>query len=100
MLLSAPAPTLNVLSILPFEFSLTILCVRASSPSDFAWRRAPYEFVSDRPAIDLLTGGTECREAIESGDRDALDRWIGSWPADEEAFRAERRDALIYPETG
>lgn len=65
---------------------------------DFAWREAPYEFVADRPAIDLLTGGPECRQAVESGD--GLDDWIAGWPADEAAFREERREILLYPEEG
>ncbi|HKI00613.1 MAG TPA: DUF1343 domain-containing protein [Thermoanaerobaculia bacterium] len=67
-------------------------------PDEFAWREAPYEFVSDIPAIDLLTGGTECREAIESGA--GLKDWIAGWKADEEAFREERREILLYPEEG
>ncbi len=67
-------------------------------PEEFAWREAPYEFVIDRPAIDLLTGGTECREAIESGK--GLEDWLADWKADEEAFREERREILLYPEEG
>ncbi|HEY0514444.1 MAG TPA: DUF1343 domain-containing protein [Thermoanaerobaculia bacterium] len=67
-------------------------------PGEFAWREAPYEFVADRPAIDLLTGGPECREAIESGK--GLDDWIASWKTDEGAFREERREILLYPEDG
>ena len=62
----------------------------------FAWRRAPYEFVADRPAIDLLTGGEECRRAVESGD--GLADWTATWSAGEEAFRERRRAVLIYPE--
>ncbi|MFL6196983.1 MAG: exo-beta-N-acetylmuramidase NamZ domain-containing protein [Thermoanaerobaculia bacterium] len=65
-------------------------------PQGFAWREAPYEFVSDRPAIDLLTGGPECRQAIESGE--GLSGWIATWKADEAAFREERRGILLYPE--
>jgi uncharacterized protein YbbC (DUF1343 family) len=64
------------------------------APDLFAWRAAPYEFVTDRPAIDLLTGGTECRAAIESGAGPA--EWIATWEADEESFRAERREILLY----
>jgi uncharacterized protein YbbC (DUF1343 family) len=67
-------------------------------PERFAWREAPYEFVSDRPAIDLLTGGPQCREAIESGE--GLKDWIATWEADEQAFREERREILLYPEEG
>lgn len=67
-------------------------------PEEFAWREAPYEFVSDRPAIDLLTGGPECRQAIES--EKGLEDWIATWKADEAAFREERREILLYPEDG
>ncbi len=67
-------------------------------PDDFAWREAPYEFVSDRPAIDLLTGGPDCRRAIESGE--GLWDWMAAWKGDEEAFREERRAILLYPEEG
>jgi uncharacterized protein YbbC (DUF1343 family) len=31
----------------------------------FAWRTEPYEFVSDKPAIDLLTGSSYFRENID-----------------------------------
>lgn len=65
-------------------------------PERFEWREKPYEFVADRPAIDLLTGGPECREAIESGE--GLKDWIASWAADEREFREERREILLYPE--
>ncbi len=69
------------------------------APRQLAWRRAAYEFVSDRPAIDLLTGGPECRTALAAGGG-ALDAWMGTWPADEESFRRERRGILLYPEAG
>ena len=68
----------------------------ALAPEDFAWREAPYEFVSDRPAIDLLTGGPDARRAIESGE--GLADWIATWAEDEARFREERRDILLYPE--
>jgi len=67
-------------------------------PDGFAWREAPYEFVSDRPAIDLLTGGPDCRRAIESGD--GLADWIATWKNGEREFREERREILLYPEDG
>ena len=75
--------------------------VHRLDPERFEWREAPYEFVIDRPAIDLLTGGPECREAIESGigdGGDGLADWIATWSEDEKAFREERRDILLYPE--
>ena len=63
-------------------------------PAALEWRRAPYEFVSDRKAIDLLTGGDEFRTRLESGGD--LDGWIASWQADEDAFLEERRSTLLY----
>jgi uncharacterized protein YbbC (DUF1343 family) len=41
---------------------------RNLAPNEFAWRKDPYEFVNDRPAIDLLTGGPEFRELVDAGD--------------------------------
>ncbi len=63
-------------------------------PSVFGWRREPYEFVGDRPAIDLLTGGPELREALESGDGPAA--WVDGWHAGEQEFRREREGILLY----
>jgi uncharacterized protein YbbC (DUF1343 family) len=71
-----------------------LAAIRRLAPDVFAWRQAPYEFVTDRPAIDLLTGGADCRRAIESGA--GLADWIAGWTADEDAFRAERREVLLY----
>ncbi len=88
------------------------------APDAFAWRAEPYEFVHDRPAIDLLAGTDALRLALEADPspvdpadpadpadltgRDevarALDRWLATWAADETAFRALRRPALLYPE--
>jgi uncharacterized protein YbbC (DUF1343 family) len=83
----------------PYRAGVELLAaIRRLWPEEFAWREAPYEFVADRSAIDLLTGGSECREAIESGE--GLADWIASWTADEEAFREERREILLYPEEG
>jgi uncharacterized protein YbbC (DUF1343 family) len=62
----------------------------------FGWRAEAYEFVDDRPAIDLLTGDDRLRQALE-GDAD-LAQWLASWETDEAAFREERRDVLLYPE--
>lgn len=67
-------------------------------PGVLSWRRDPYEFVSDRPAIDLLSGDRRLRRALDGGED--LSAWIDSWEADEEAFREERRPILLYPEEG
>ncbi len=62
----------------------------------FAWRSAPYEFVTDRPSIDLLTGSARLRDILTAGGDPA--EFVATWRADEEAFRDERRSALLYPE--
>lgn len=62
------------------------------TPEGF-WRRQPYEFVRDRPAVDLLAGGTELRVAVESGV--GLEDWIASWGGYEQEFRETRRADLL-----
>lgn len=44
-----------------------LAAIRAAAPNEFAWRTEVYEYVSDRPAIDLLTGGPEYRLAVDAG---------------------------------
>ncbi|MEM8964080.1 MAG: DUF1343 domain-containing protein [Acidobacteriota bacterium] len=79
----------------PYRFGIHLLATIARlTPDVFAWRAEPYEFVSDRPAIDLLTGGSACREAIETGE--GLEEWIASWEEAEMTFKEERRDVLLY----
>ncbi len=74
-----------------------LAAAKAVGPEVFAWRTAPYEFVADRPAIDLLTRSPACREALESGRREDLLAWFATWEADEAAFRAECAEILLYP---
>lgn len=66
----------------------------------FAWRREAYEFVTDRPAIDLLAGSPALRLALDADDEAALDGWIADWPRQEADFRAERSEVLLYPREG
>ena len=81
----------------PYRLGVHLLAAFAeAAPEAFGWRDEPYEFVADRPAIDLLTGSEACRRALESGD--GLEEWIAGWRSDEEAFREERRELLLYPE--
>lgn len=60
------------------------------------WRTEPYEFVADRPAIDLLAGGPWLREAIEA--QASLADMAASQEAERTAFVARRREFLLYPE--
>ena len=74
-----------------------LLAARAVAPEIFAWRTAAYEFVADRPAIDLLTRCPDCREAVDAGRQDDLLAWFASWEADEAGFSAECAEILLYP---
>jgi uncharacterized protein YbbC (DUF1343 family) len=83
----------------PVETGVQLLAeVRAMHPGEFAWRREAYEFVSDVPAIDLLTGSDRARAVIE-GRADASGLF-GAWASYCEGFREDRRGFLLYPETG
>lgn len=60
----------------------------------FAWREPPYEYVTDRRPIDVLTGDPAVREALESGsDLSALER---SWRREIAAFQQEARRFWLY----
>ena len=79
----------------PYELGVELIAAlcEIGGPA-FAWRDEPYEFESDRPAIDLLTGSGALRAALETG---ADHRpWIEAWGEDEEGFRAEREAVLLY----
>ena len=81
----------------PLETGVSLLAaVRELHPREFAWRREAYEFVSDVPAIDLLTGSAAARDAIE--DRAAVEDMFARWSASCDEFRARRREFLLYPE--
>ena len=50
----------------PWLTGIAILSVVSALHDAFDWRREVYEFEGDKLAIDLLFGGSEIREAIES----------------------------------
>jgi uncharacterized protein YbbC (DUF1343 family) len=65
------------------------------APEGFAWRTDEYEFVSDRPAIDLLTGGPEFREAVDRGS--GIDEVLERERQGAASFAKERTAFLLYP---
>jgi uncharacterized protein YbbC (DUF1343 family) len=64
-------------------------------PKVFKWRTEPYEFVSDRPAIDLLYGHPELRETLIP-ENHSLAEIEASWQADLEDFQIIRNNYLLY----
>jgi uncharacterized protein YbbC (DUF1343 family) len=72
-------------------------CVKVArdlDPASFVWRREAYEYVSDKPAIDLLTGGADYRGIVDDGGD--LDAWIAGWDRDLAQFAEERQEFLLY----
>jgi uncharacterized protein YbbC (DUF1343 family) len=82
----------------PYAFYLQMIAHVASRAGEaFTFRTEPYEYVSDRPAIDLLTGGPEFRELVNRGARatDVADYLAAGRPAIAR-FREQRRGWLLY----
>jgi uncharacterized protein YbbC (DUF1343 family) len=80
----------------PYRTTLAILReVIAAHGDTFRWKEPPYEYVTDRLPIDVLTGDPEIRHALESGaDLRDLER---SWAARVREFGREAREHLLYP---
>ncbi len=78
-----------------FRTGLAVLvAVRKLWPDSLAWRTDTYEFRSDVPAIDLLTGNAAVRRAIDQGkDLETVTEITG---AGTEACDAGRARALLY----
>ncbi len=81
----------------PVRTGLAMLAaLRDLSGPRFAWRTETYEFVSDRPAIDLLFGSDRERLALDAGVP-----WreiAAAWEPEEAAFAERRRPFLHYPD--
>ena len=58
----------------------------------FRWRTEPYEFVADRPAIDILFGSDRERMMIDAGV--PWSKIAARWEAEEQRF-ADRRDTWL-----
>ena len=60
----------------------------------FEWKKPPYEYVTDKPPIDVLTGDPATRGALETGaDLRALER---SWKPEIAAFEREAKAVRLY----
>jgi uncharacterized protein YbbC (DUF1343 family) len=79
----------------PYRCGVAILReLREVGGAAFRWRREPYEFVSDRLAIDLLTGSDAIRTGIE---RDlSLAELEATWSPAQRRFAERRQPHLLY----
>jgi uncharacterized protein YbbC (DUF1343 family) len=79
----------------PYETYIRMLAaVLPSLPPGSRWRTEEYEFVSNRPAIDLLTGGPELRTAIDEAA--PLDELLAREARGAAEFDGQRRAAWLY----
>ena len=67
---------------------------RAQDPVKFRWRTEKYEFVEDKPAIDLLTGSAVFRSMVEQGA--SVARICAAWEPERAAFARDRQRFLLY----
>jgi len=79
----------------PVALGLALLrAFQEQNPERFCWRTDPYEFVTDIPALDLLTGSVAARELLESGaDFEPL---LQGWRKEVAAFEESLDDILLY----
>jgi len=79
----------------PYEAYLRMLAAALPQlAAESRWRTEVYEFVSDRPAVDLLTGGPEFRIAVDRGA--SLDEVLAEEARGAAKFEDERRVAWLY----
>lgn len=71
-----------------------IVHARAQDPAKFRWRTERYEFVEDKPAIDLLAGHSRFREQVERGA--TVEQLCAAWEPERAQFLREREGALLY----
>ncbi len=79
----------------PVRTGLAVLAALRGLPG-FAWRTEEYEFVRDRPAIDLLFGSAREREGLDAGV--PWRELAAAWEPGEAAFADRRAPHLLYPE--
>lgn len=79
----------------PLTLGLELVAAfRRHDPERFAWRPDPYEFVSDVPALDLLTGSAAARELLEA-DAD-LEPLLETWRGEVAEFESTLEEILLY----
>ena len=81
----------------PVTTGLAVLdLARKQGGEHFAWRTETYEFVSDRPAIDLLFGSDRERLALTRGE--GWREISQAWEEEVADFRMQRKGYLLYEE--
>src|SRR5262245_47720355 len=79
----------------PYLTTLAILQdVLAEHRLDFIWKQPPYEYVTDKLPVDVLTGDPAVRKVLESGS--SLPKLEKSWRKEIAAFAREVKPFRLY----
>lgn len=79
----------------PFKTGLTLLkTIRDMYPDKFEWKEPPYEYVHDRPPIDVIFGCSWIREALEAGR--TIDKIVDKTEKELDLFCRIRKRYLLY----
>lgn len=79
----------------PYMTTLALLQdLIATHPGQLQWKQPPYEYVTDRLPIDVLTGDPAIREALETGA--PLPELAASWRREMNEFQREARPFRLY----
>jgi uncharacterized protein YbbC (DUF1343 family) len=76
---------------------LGVACIvhaRAQDPVQFRWRTEKYEFVEDKPAIDLLSGSPHFRAQVDQGA--GVAQLCAAWDGERAEFMRRREKVLLY----
>lgn len=87
----------NARAFRPVETAAAILLsIAATSKTDFVFRTDPYEYESEKPAIDILTGSDVFRKMLIGGATlaDIKNKWL----ADRQTFEERFEELTHYPE--
>jgi uncharacterized protein YbbC (DUF1343 family) len=80
----------------PYFTTIAMLQDVAALHADiFEWHQPPYEYVTDKPPIDVLTGDPVLRGAIDTGAD--LREFEAAWKKEIREFAKEAKDYHLYP---
>jgi uncharacterized protein YbbC (DUF1343 family) len=86
---------LDRLTFAPLRTAVELIAeFRRENPDNFAWREPPYEYEHEKEPIDILYGSDQLRRTLDEDG--SVPDLIASWRADEDAFRRERQQFLLY----
>lgn len=79
----------------PVRTGAEIICAAASMyPDHFGFLPPPYEYETEHPPIDIISGSPRLRETVESGE--STGPLFEAWKEEENLFMAKREEYRIY----